>query len=184
MTLTIRTKILAGYLILLAAMAAVGVVAFVGSGNVQRGYQDLQRRVELARTGDRLLAGAVNADTAVRGFLITGEERFLEPLAPARRASAELIGVARALTTDTDDRAWLERMESALAELAAVHDTLIIRRQEGPLANLPTALREEKALMDFIRGLLGAYEAEKDAAVAASRARLLAQSERVRTVTA
>jgi CHASE3 domain sensor protein/anti-anti-sigma regulatory factor len=183
LTLTIRTKILAGYLVLLAAMAAVGLVAIVGSAEVQRGYAEVQRRVDLARAGDRLLAAAVSTDTAVRGFLIAGEERFLEPLAPARRTNAEAIGKARALSADPDDRAWLDRVESALAELAAVHDTLIARRREGRLANLPAALREEKALMDFIRGLLVAYEAEKDAAVAASRAELLAAHERARAVT-
>jgi anti-anti-sigma regulatory factor/CHASE3 domain sensor protein len=183
MTLTIRTKILAGYLVLLAAMTAVGLVAILGFARVQRESQEVHRRVELARAGDRFLTAAVNADAAVRGFLITGEERFLEPLGPARRANAEVVGIARALTTDPDGRAWLDRIESALAELAAVHDTLIARRREAPLTSLPTALREEKALMDFIRGLIGAYEAEKDAAVAASRAQLLAASGRVRTVT-
>jgi hypothetical protein len=96
---------------------------------------------DAARTGaildavDRLLAIMLDAETGQRGFLLTGEERYLEPYNRAIQVAASEVA---SLLGASGDGAQLHMLvEQKLAEL---HDTIDLRRTQG--VGVPPAYQE------------------------------------------
>ena len=116
------------------------------------------------RTVDRALAGLVNAETAQRGFLVTGHTSYLEPyhagLATYERAVAQL----RTLTADNDVQQ--QRLDSldALAsrKRAELDTTILLRGTEGPEAAVAIVnTGRGKAVMDSLRLIAGRVQQEE-----------------------
>jgi PAS domain S-box-containing protein len=108
------------------------------------------RQIEMVRT----LAQLADAETSQRGFVITGDERFLELYAPARRrVEVKLHGMMRDVAGE--ERARLERLRGvAAAKFAEMDRVLAARRAGGLNAAAPlVASGEGKRLMDAARVL-------------------------------
>jgi len=146
---------LAGFL---TALVAVGVIALF-SYNALRETADLRARVTHAvNVIDALQtvqAMLVDAETGQRGFLITGNEAYLEPYQAAQVALPRALATARALVADDEElRVPFEAITAAATERVAIlEETIALRRAGNPDAAV--ALVESgrgKALMDRVRG--------------------------------
>jgi signal transduction histidine kinase len=116
------------------------------------------------RTVDRALAGLVNAETAQRGFLVTGHTSYLEPyhagLAGYERAVAQL----RTLTADNPvQRRRLDSLDALAARKRAELDsTILLRGTEGPEAAAAIVnTGRGKEVMDSIRLVAGRVQQEE-----------------------
>ena len=67
---------------------------------------------------DQVLVNSVDAETGARGFVITGNESYLEPFASARSNLIEHIRKVRALTSD--NRSQQENIDR-IEKLAEAH---------------------------------------------------------------
>jgi sigma-B regulation protein RsbU (phosphoserine phosphatase) len=113
------------------------LVALVVDVSVFNARQDtfdrLQKRLEPARLELRaLLIALVDQETGERGFLLTGDDDFLEPYLTGRERSAQSVAHLEELLEDPDHRAALERIESRISawqELGA--DFEIAARRQG-----------------------------------------------------
>lgn len=103
-----------------------------------------------------LLARTVDAETGQRGFVITGDEVYLDPYLAARASlDAELAGL-RAALSDPEQRARLAELEGLVAErIGQIEDVIEQRRREGfdVAADLIQPDRG-KATQDTIRALV------------------------------
>lgn len=113
-------------------------------------------RVTLAIQSDILELHALLAEAAsgVRGFLLTGNETFLDPF---NKASAELPSVLagmRPLIRDSEQRARLDEMEPLVAQklrgLTALRDGGFARGAPAA-ADIRATLVDNKALLDALR---------------------------------
>jgi PAS domain S-box-containing protein len=129
-----------------------------------------------------LLMDAVNAETGQRGFLITGDESFLEPYQAALSGLPRHFRELRRLTeTDPAQRARLAAIESmANARLALIAGHLRIRREEGREAAMrAVALGEGKRAMDQLRAALAELEGEEGRRLVEREAAVVRQTRRV-----
>ncbi|HET8629757.1 MAG TPA: CHASE3 domain-containing protein [Thermomicrobiales bacterium] len=114
----------------------------------------------------------VDAETGVRGYLLTGQDGFL---APYRQAQAALPGslahLAQLVQDDPAQGARLRRVEALSTQDLAALDAL---RAAGPAAAGTTAdrLGSGKATMDATRAELAGMQAAEDQLLAARTARL------------
>ena len=124
-----------------------------------------------------LLAAYVDAETGARGFLLTGEESYLQPydaaLATLARSDLRMKSLLEPEKELAELRARIETLGSQRME--ALERLIAERRTHGPEASL-AALRQSrgKGLMDDIRALA----AKLDAELAATMKGLLADAER------
>jgi signal transduction histidine kinase len=139
---------------LLAVVVATAFVLLLLSIDELRDSARLatQSREEHA-TADRLEKLAVDLETGVRGFVITGEERFLQPWTSAR---AEFPAAARRLERLAEDPEQARRARAiAAAGAAYVRDyaaPLIAAARNGdPSARSVAATDEGKRRMDALR---------------------------------
>ncbi|MEI7820025.1 MAG: ATP-binding protein [Verrucomicrobiota bacterium] len=135
-------------------------------------------RIELRE----LLAAYVNAETGQRGFLLTGEETYLEPYLAARAAIERSDLRMKTLLIPEKQLAGLRDQIEILGSqrMAVMGLTIAERREHGPEAAL-AMLRKGggRVLMDDIRALAEKLDAELEATMKV----LLSDAERRLVVT-
>lgn len=105
----------AGFLvvIVLLGITAFGVVQ-VTSRSISQLTDTIEPQLDL---NSRLLQAMTDAESGERGYLITGDERFLEPFEEGRTTIPALVRELRAAAGDDDELlALLEAQEDALSE--------------------------------------------------------------------
>lgn len=139
------------------ALIAVMLVAGVSYVN-GRGYVATQSAVREAIAAREAISDTLSVlkdvETGARGFLLTGDEKFLEPF---RGAQVKLPAVLRALDAvaerDPDSAAAVSRLQ-ALAHRKLEHNQRMIELRSGGEISLEQAVRmleEGKRIMDTAR---------------------------------
>ena len=167
----------------LVVAASLGLLLIVNAAVNHRqslGVEEAQTAVahtyvveaDLART----LSTMVDAETGQRGFLITGEERYLEPYRTALAILETQLQQLASLTADNDDqqRDLRQARELVSTKLTELSETIAVRRSEGFDAASRVVLTDRgKRGMDELRAVLdrmgGREEALLDLRLAESR---------------
>jgi PAS domain S-box-containing protein len=166
MTWAIREKIGAGFGLALVILVVISVVSYHSTTRLVDTARWVAHSREVLETLQTVLARLAEAETGARGFIITGEERYLDPyhaaLAPIDRELAEL----RRLTAENPTQQQrLDDLESLIAgRMALMHGTIELRQRGGFEAARQLVLMDKsKVVMDAIRNEIGAAETEERA---------------------
>ena len=112
----------------------------------------------------RLLTALVDAETGVRGYLLTGQEKFLEPYQRGLTVVPDSGRALRRLLRDPSRLKQLDEIESLARErLELMRLALEASRTSKPTATpeLTASLNRGKQLMDRLRGEIAQFEAEE-----------------------
>ncbi len=153
-----------GYWIAIAAVVAIAVLSY---GAVRGSVDNAQRVTHTLRLVEQLqalLSTMKDAETGQRGYLLTGEESYLEPYTNARAALAGELSKARELVvTDAPQQQRLQVLEQLSADkMAELAQTVLLRRKgdtAGALAMVHTDRGRE--IMDRIRSVVADMTAEE-----------------------
>jgi signal transduction histidine kinase len=164
--LTLPEKVAAGFAVGVLYLGVVGAIAYV---SVRR-FADTSARVErthvLLRTMEELVSIVTGAETGSRGFLITGDTRFLEPYRSAENdAVARLKSLQRLAAGDTEQRERVERLTPLVARRFAILDESIRLRANAGFDDAASAARTGpgRDVMDSIRRVVDAMSAAEAA---------------------
>ena len=180
MNWTPERRIVFGYAIVLVILAVMVFLAFRNANELFVGNRQLVVSNAFLAELDSTLALLVDAETGQRGYVITGEERFLVSYSIALSTiNQHVVRLRGHVTTSSIQQSYLATLEPLLkARLASVQETVDLRRNLGfEIARDRIATGAGKALMDKIRATVAAMKAEEvtvlerriDAAAAASR---------------
>ncbi|MEP6862288.1 MAG: methyl-accepting chemotaxis protein [Deltaproteobacteria bacterium] len=152
--MTITKKIGLGFAIPVVLLVFVGVLARLVSTRLATTTDWVEHSMEVEVTMQKALTRVVDAETGTRGFLLTGDEPFLEPYVSAQADVASLFERAAALTTDNADQH--RRVEAARNSSAVRLSGLAVaveQRRHGALDEAATrsTLTTGKAAMDHLR---------------------------------
>jgi signal transduction histidine kinase/ActR/RegA family two-component response regulator len=152
----------------LAAALAMAMVALVVLVHHQRGV-DQQTRAEVERSYvlrlhlQHVISLVQDVETGARGFMITGQDVFLQPYDRARAQLPEEMAQLRASTLDPQDGHYVAQLDGLVdrkLEIAAHNIELRRNRSlEDAVASVRTG--QGKKLMDQIRGLLASWDAHE-----------------------
>ncbi len=148
-----------------AAVLAVFVVVAVLAGSALRRAEDSGRLLvyteQVLTQLEAILARSVDAETGIRGFLLTGDAQFLQPFDDAERALPRQLNELAALTADNQRQQ--QRLELLRTRVAShIHYLRLLRLDYGnnrPL-RLGRAL-EQRAMMQAVRETLGAMQRDE-----------------------
>jgi CHASE3 domain sensor protein len=125
------------------------------AGQTVRETEDLLSHVET------ILSTVKDAETGQRGYIITGDESYLEPYARAVNAMPGILSAPRSLKLrqSVHGAAFAQLREAISAKLGELKSAIELRRQNQPEA-ATEAVRSGrgKRYMDSIRDLCGAME--------------------------
>jgi len=164
---TIGTKIGGGFTLALLALLVIGLVSYRSitllvdtSGQVTHTHHVIENL-------EQVLSLLKDAETGQRGYLITGEDRYLEPYNSAVGQVNQPLKQVRELTVDNPgQQRRISALEPLVAEkLAELKETIDIRKdpQKGFEAAKEVVLTDKgKKTMDDARKIVGAMEDEEN----------------------
>lgn len=153
-----------GLVAVLAFFIISGGVAYLNIKTLREDNQKIVHSHQVITTLDNLLSTVQDAETGQRGFLLTGDEHYLEPYdAAVLQVRSQLDKLAQ-LTSDNP--AQQERIGPLKlhvdAKLAELKQTIDLRRTQGSAAALAVVVTDRgKVEMDTIRSQLAAMGQEE-----------------------
>jgi methyl-accepting chemotaxis protein len=164
----IGNRILAGYGFAVLLMASMGMVAYRSTGELVDTADWVTHTYKVKNEITKTLATLVDAETAQRGYLLTGEERYVEPYRAASRSIGQDIETLRELTADNPSQQHrIMSLEPVVTErlnrLAAAMD---LKKSETRSGGLTGDLDEGKTEMDEALRIGNEMDAEENGLLA------------------
>ena len=154
-------KVRVGFGFALLCLGVIGTASHLSLVRLNENAAGVEHTHEVLGSLELLLAAATDSETAERGYVITGDESYLEPY---RDAGAVVDGQTRQLRELTaDDRAQQQRLDSVVAlvteRLAILRAVIELRKDQGFAAAQGEILAGKgKQFHDRIRRLIGQME--------------------------
>jgi CHASE3 domain sensor protein len=161
---TFGRKITAGFT---AAAATILIVAIFGYRSTHTLIENegwVSHTHQVRRELAEVLSLLVNAETGQRGYVITGNDSFLEPYRTALPQIARTVANLREETADNPDQQHrLDRIQPLIdTKLAELARTIELRRDDGFEPTLAVvASGEGRRVMDDIRGIIAEMDGEE-----------------------
>ena len=144
----------AGFVGALAILAAAGWQSAQNLRAIAEGQNWETHTRVMVQELERLVSTLKDAEIGQRGFLLTGEERYLEPYEAALKLVQSDLASLKQLTRDNvAQQQRLTGLESLIGEkIAELKQTIALRRSRGLPAALEVVMTDKgKILMDQIR---------------------------------
>jgi signal transduction histidine kinase len=173
-SLSLGTRALGASLLLAALVAAVFAVLVLASSNLRSATRREARSKDVTVQTLALEKLVLDVESSVRGFVLTDNDRFLEPYQQAKKSLPGQIQRVNTLVASSPEQKLRAKAldEQILAYLSDYAEPLIrIARENPPAARAPLAFVEGKRRIDAIRrGFTTFLDAEDKEAGASARA--------------
>jgi methyl-accepting chemotaxis protein len=161
---SIGSKIGSGFGLALVALMVVGGVSYNSTAKLIDSAEWVGHTHEVLNGLDGMLSGMKDAETGQRGYVITGEARYLEPYQGARETVDQKLKSVRDFTADNPiQQQRLSDIELMVAsKFAELQETIDLRRTKGfGPAEQEVLTDKGKNVMDSIRKLVGEMQKEE-----------------------
>jgi methyl-accepting chemotaxis protein len=157
----VGSKIGLGFALALVILLAIGVVSFRAISELKQAAGWVNHaHVVRAKLAD-LLQAMTDAETGIRGYIITGDKSYLAPFTAGSTAVPQCIEDLRHLTSgDSNQQGRLDKLKVLTVQrLAILQKAFEVRKTTvSPVVAPPVAGGEGKLKMDAIRDVVGAME--------------------------
>lgn len=143
-----------------------GVISFSNVKVIERDSWQVFRTHEVITALDDLLSTLKDAETGQRGYLLTGDERYLEPFNQARSELDSSLDEIKTLSqqTGSGETRLVEVRSHIDAKMAELEETIRLRRTQGFEAARRLVLSDRgRAEMDTLRGLVARIKHDEEA---------------------
>ncbi len=156
------------YAITAAVVVGSTVITYSAGNRVNHLHRNEQQRRAGITALDDLLLTLQDAETGQRGYVITGDESYLEPFSSAEtRLEADTAHVRRMSELGITPADVTQLNDLVHEKVAELRQTISVRRQSGVEAALPMILAGTgKEAMNRIRQLIGRLKDEQERALA------------------
>jgi methyl-accepting chemotaxis protein len=154
---SVGTKIGAGYALALIILVILGVVSYRTTTGLIDAAQMRAHSYQVLENLERVLSTLEAAETGQRGYIIVGEDRYLEPYQTGTSAVNQAIQSLRELTADNaTQQQRLNVLEPLIAaKLAELKETIDLRKSKGFDAALKVVRTDKgKQTMDDARKVI------------------------------
>jgi CheY-like chemotaxis protein/CHASE3 domain sensor protein len=154
-----------GLALVLAFFLLSGIIAYRNIEVLRTNSETIWHTHEVLVSLDELLSTTQDAETGQRGYLLTGNDRYLQPYQAAVTGVASRVEEVASLTKDNPAqqanlRPLRRHLDAKLGELA---ETIDLRRTRGPEAALAVVTTDRgKVEMDAIRAQLDVMRQEEN----------------------
>jgi methyl-accepting chemotaxis protein len=164
--LSIRSKLLVGFAVPVLVMFLIATFLYVSVEQLLEHSGWVSHTHVAVSYGTRLIGAMVDQETGERGFLVTGQDEFLEPYTAGKRNFAQIMSEAQAYVADNptqvDRLKRVDELARQFEERAAAPE--IAKRREvntgkAPISEVSAMLAAKagKGSMDEIRRIVGEF---------------------------
>ena len=165
MKLNVSWKLYIGFGVSLLILGVISLVAYRGTSSLVSNQGDVTHTHDVLGELELIVGALKDAETGQRGFLITGEDRYLEPYDAGIAVIDQHIAEVQDLTSDNPaQQARIEEMKPFVQEkVDELAETIQLRREEGFEAARTVVLTDAgKNSADAIRRIIEEMIAEED----------------------
>ncbi|MCP3099633.1 methyl-accepting chemotaxis protein [Myxococcus sp. K15C18031901] len=162
--MNIGNRIAVGFGLSLLVLLVLGAVAFQGARQLTATTEGLLKAHENFRLVREVRSLVIDAETGQRGFLLAGEESYLEPYEQAvSTLQQDITQLRQALASNPAQRNRLVRLEPLItARLSLLEEGIRLRREKGLDAALAVVRSNRgKQIMDDLRDLVNEMLADE-----------------------
>jgi len=166
---SIGTKIASIFGVALTVLLGVGLVSHDSTANLIASADWVRHSHRVVTGLDEFLSAMKDGETGQRGYVITGETRYLEPYQGARELADQKLRQLRELTSDNpNEQQRIAALEPLVAaKFAELQETIDLRRTQGFAAAEQVVVTDRgKNVMDSIRKLVADMDAEETSLLA------------------
>ncbi len=162
---TIGLKIGSGLGLALLAITIIGSSAYRSTSNLTQAMEDVDHSHRVIESLERLLSTLKDAETGQRGFVLSGDNTYLEPYISALSRIDQHLQSLRELTKDsTEQQQKLQSLTPLIQERLSTLNTMIENRREvngGDKLKQIALMDKGKVVMDAIRTGIGELISEE-----------------------
>lgn len=165
-SLKIGTKIGISFALSLATLTTIGLISYQSTNELIETSGKESHTYQVLSQLEGLNLQLTNAETGQRGYIITGEQRYLEPYNAAIQVLNQKVNELQRLTADNPNQQnRLDILQPLLTErMAVMKDVIELRQSQGLEASQKAVLTDQgKQLMDNIQKVIQAMKNEEDA---------------------
>ncbi len=163
--MALKTKIIGGNCFPLILVIVLSAVAYASVTSLRNSSDWVDHTNEVIQEALKIEASAVNMETGVRGFLLTGKEAFLEPYTSGEKRFDKLTADLKKRVDDNPEQvALIGEIQNTISEWKqAVTEPLIALRREGGDAGSMSRVTERivegegKTYFDRFRGQIQTF---------------------------
>ena len=148
----------------LLLIVVVGISSLLGIQRTAESNRMVAHTQEVLASLEHILSLMKDAETGQRGFILTGEERYLEPFNAAVGEVEKATAALAALTSDNPTQQLSIRQLAQLSreKFEELRQTIALRRKGSP-SEVLTVVRSDRGrrVMDEIRKVIGQMEARE-----------------------
>ncbi len=174
--MTIRTKIVAVMVLPFVVLVTATSLLLVSRARSTEALSAERKAVELRGALDRVFVDLSDAETGTRGYLLTGDEAFLEPYTTAAaRLPSDMSSLGSLTTGTTMTAAEVAQLQVFANQRLSILQSLQLLAPVNDLTNhdqLNSNLARGRVVMDEIRGMLDGEEREAARTLEARERRL------------
>ncbi len=165
-SLKIGTKIGISFALSLATLTTIGLISYQSTNDLIETSAKESHTYQVLSQLEDLSLQLTNAETGQRGYIITGEQRYLEPYNAAIEVLNQKVKELQRLTADNPNQQnRLDTLQPLLTErMAVMKDVIELRQSQGLEASQKAVLTDQgKQLMDNIQKVIQAMKNEENA---------------------
>ncbi|MBD2525066.1 response regulator [Nostoc sp. FACHB-133] len=164
--LKIGTKIGVSFALSLATLTTIGLISYQSTNDLIETSRKETHTYQVLSQLEDLNLQLTNAETGQRGYIITGEQRYLEPYNAAIELLNQKVKELQKLTADNPNQQnRLDTLQPLLTQrMAVMKDVIELRQSQGLEASQKAILTDQgKQLMDQIQKVIQAMKTEENA---------------------
>ncbi|MDP8982096.1 MAG: methyl-accepting chemotaxis protein, partial [Acidobacteriota bacterium] len=164
MKLNIAQRVLAGYGLALLCMAAIGVTAYRSTTHLMESITWVTHTHLVLREAESVLARLADAESAGRGYVLTGDDGYLQRFESAARLVAGSRKALRDLTADNPtQQRRLDALEPVIEhKIAYTRENIDTRAKQGfPVALRAVETGKGQEIMAEVRSGVAVIEGEE-----------------------
>ncbi len=154
---SIARKVSAVVAVALGFLLLVGTLSYVTTSSLVANASMVTHTHEVLAVNDRILSLLKDAETGQRGYLITGEQRYLDPYRKSRESISAAVAELKQLTRDNSaQQTRISDLDGLIEKkFEELNETITLWTRDGFEAARAVVLTDKgKQVMDGIRGRL------------------------------
>jgi len=158
--MTLNRKILIGFISCALIVVGVAIFSFINSEKFIASNALVNRTTQVLSEFNQILGFTIDAETGIRGYVITGDTNYLEPYLNANTKAVEHLGKVKELTKDNPDQQKnIEDLEKQIKlRFNNLSKTIDLRKKDFEKGRESVASGEGKLIQDEIRKIIGKAE--------------------------
>jgi len=178
---SIRTKLIAGFLSIMVPLALVGALSYIGSRELIASDQRVTHTHQVLGATQRFLRATFAMEASARGYMASRNEAFSVAFHERRDEAALALRTVRTLTADNPrQQARLQKIDALLQKKIAVMASIVESRRQGtPMSPLVDDLLLSRDLTIEIEAVTGAITQEEEELLAERQSHAQRQATRI-----